>query len=184
MIDSFSGHYEFLSNFYPTPQPIWLRLRCVYSPLANWGYPGAEYAYQAAKTWDHQWRAYILMAQTPGIAKRMAGPKSKMPLRGDWDVIRLGLMKDLLIQKFSHPILRERLLATDDHDLIEGNNWGDLYWGVCNDQGENHLGKLLMEIRSDIRLGRYLAGYFPDPLPSSMPCPIQCANCPMGLSQN
>jgi predicted NAD-dependent protein-ADP-ribosyltransferase YbiA (DUF1768 family) len=32
-------------------------------------------------------------------------------------------------------------------ELIEGNWWGDTYWGVCNGVGENHLGKLLMKIR-------------------------------------
>jgi predicted NAD-dependent protein-ADP-ribosyltransferase YbiA (DUF1768 family) len=38
-------------------------------------------------------------------------------------------------------------------ELVEYNYWGDLYWGVCRGEGENHLGRILMEIRSEIRDG-------------------------------
>lgn len=31
------------------------------------------------------------------------------------------------------------------------NTWGDKVWGVCNGEGENRLGKILMRIRSEIR---------------------------------
>ena len=44
----------------------------------------------------------------------------------------------------------ERLLKTRDTELVEGNTWGDIYWGVCNGVGENHLGKILMRIRSEL----------------------------------
>lgn len=56
-------------------------------------------------------------------------------------------MEDLLIQKFKIPELVKALLDTGTAELIEGNWWGDKFWGVCRGQGKNHLGKLLMKIR-------------------------------------
>jgi predicted NAD-dependent protein-ADP-ribosyltransferase YbiA (DUF1768 family) len=59
----------------------------------------------------------------------------------------------LLRQKFTDPGLRARLLATGTALLREGNWWRDTFWGV--DQrtgaGQNHLGRLLMEIRDELR---------------------------------
>lgn len=63
----------------------------------------------------------------------------------------LLVMRDLLQQKFSNGILREQLLATGDQELIEGNTWGDTFWGVCNGEGQNVLGKMLMNIREELR---------------------------------
>lgn len=42
-------------------------------------------------------------------------------------------------------------MATDDAELVEGNTWGDRYWGVVDGVGENRLGKLLMERRAELR---------------------------------
>lgn len=53
--------------------------------------------------------------------------------------------------KFAIPELKEMLLATGDEELVEGNYWHDTIWGVCDGVGENHLGKMLMEIREDLR---------------------------------
>ncbi len=60
-------------------------------------------------------------------------------------------MLDLLRIKFTIPTLRERLLATGDQTLIEGNTWGDTYWGVCRGVGLNNLGTLLMQVREECR---------------------------------
>ena len=62
-------------------------------------------------------------------------------------------MKELLRQKFKSPILKERLLNTGDAYLEEGNWWKDCFWGVDinTGYGENYLGRLLMEVRSEIR---------------------------------
>ncbi len=59
-------------------------------------------------------------------------------------------MAGLLVQKFQHPELAALLRATDDAELIEGNTWGDTFWGVCKGKGANNLGRMLMEIRSTI----------------------------------
>lgn len=64
-------------------------------------------------------------------------------------------MSGLVRQKFNHryPELRTKLLSTGDLEIIEGNHWGDTFWGVCNGTGENHLGRILMQVREDLRSG-------------------------------
>lgn len=60
-------------------------------------------------------------------------------------------MESLLRQKFNkNTFLGKRLIETKDIELIEGNTWGDTFWGVCNGRGQNILGKLLMKIRDEI----------------------------------
>ena len=60
-------------------------------------------------------------------------------------------MHSILQAKFAVPQLRDALLATGDAELVEGNTWGDTYWGVCRGRGRNQLGQTLMRIRDDIR---------------------------------
>ena len=47
--------------------------------------------------------------------------------------------------------LAGKLLNTGDAELVEGNHWGDRYWGVCDGEGQNKLGKLLMQVRGELR---------------------------------
>ena len=61
-------------------------------------------------------------------------------------------MLELVRDKFTgNYALKAQLLATEDEHLEEGNWWGDRYWGTCEGVGENHLGKILMQVRSEIR---------------------------------
>jgi hypothetical protein len=60
-------------------------------------------------------------------------------------------MYGLILGKFQDPELKTKLLATGDAELIEGNWWGDVYWGVCNGEGRNELGKILMQVRDELR---------------------------------
>ena len=86
----------------------------------------------------------IIFAATPSAAKR-AGRKVR--LRDDWELVRVHVMRDLLTQKFAHDSLAALLLSTGNAELVEGNTWGDTFWGVCGGTGLNVLGKLLMEHR-------------------------------------
>lgn len=61
-------------------------------------------------------------------------------------------MEDLLRLKFSNREVANLLILTGDEELIEGNWWGDKFWGIYNGEGENHLGKLLMKIRGELCL--------------------------------
>ena len=73
-------------------------------------------------------------------------------MRTDWEQIKVGVMKDLVLQKFTkHKELKEKLLATGDAYLEETNTWNDIFWGVCKGKGQNHLGKILMEVRKEIK---------------------------------
>jgi len=162
MIVSFSGEYRFLSNFYK-------------SPIGP--YPTLEHAFQAAKTPDLQWQRRIGGAPTPGDAKRLG---KKCPMHPQWDDIKVGVMWGLLIDKFDlqkRPMLANQLLATGQEVLIEGNSWGDTFWGMTIDSearlfksiprveyvvgkqtfiyaGQNWLGHLLMAVRSGLQLQR------------------------------
>ena len=134
MIDSFRDEYFFLSNFYP-----------VEIKLDGIVYPNAESAFQAQKTLDVEERRKFSMLKNPVQAKRLG---RKVKLRDDWEEVKLDIMTEIVSQKFlQHPHLIEMLLQTGDEELVEGNKWGDRFWGVCKGKGENHLGKILMKIR-------------------------------------
>jgi len=134
----FNKEYRFLSNFYPATVE--------YDGLE---YASTEHAYQAAKTDDPAERRKIRESQKPGDAKRL-GKQVKM--RTDWEQIKIGVMKELVLQKFSkHKELKEKLLATGDAHLEETNTWNDTFWGVCKGKGHNWLGKVLMEVRKQLK---------------------------------
>lgn len=139
-IESFSGRYRFLSNFYPCEMDV-----------AGVRYPTLEHAFQAEKTTNMTEREIIRSARTPGQAKALG---RRVTLRENWNEIRVDVMRELLTIKFSDKVLRADLLDTEDAELVEGNTWGDVFWGVCKGRGENMLGKLLMEIRIKVTRNR------------------------------
>jgi ribA/ribD-fused uncharacterized protein len=136
VIDHFSGDYRWLSNFYMSPVSYEGRR-----------YPSVEHAYQAAKTTKLAERKKFALLRTAGEAKR-AG--RKVTLRTGWEGMKVGVMLELLRFKFREFNLREKLKATGDALLVEGNDWGDRYWGVCRGNGQNWLGKLLMKVREEV----------------------------------
>lgn len=138
-IDSFIGDNFFLSNFYESPLVV---------PALGVA-ASVEHAYQAFKTLDKGMRMHVLSASTPGEAKKRG---RQLELRPNWEQIKYEIMHDLLVVKFFHGTkLATHLLATGDAELIEGNTWGDTYWGVCRGNGLNNLGKLLMLRREQLR---------------------------------
>jgi hypothetical protein len=58
-------------------------------------------------------------------------------------------MTDIVKAKFEIPEMRKLLESTGDMPLVEGNMWGDKYWGVCLKKGvgQNNLGIILMNER-------------------------------------
>ena len=77
----------------------------------------------------------------------------QITLRPDWEEVKLGIMEEIVRVKFTqNHALRQQLLDTGDRELREGNNWHDTFWGVDlrTGKGENHLGKILMKIRSEL----------------------------------
>lgn len=138
MINSFTGEYRWLSNFHVCKITVWGR-----------EYGSTEHAYQAAKAITEMAEQNVRLCDTPGQAKKMG---QKITCRPDWEQVKEHKMLDCLRAKFTPGSrLAKKLLATGDKQLVEGNKWGDEYWGVCKGKGKNRLGHLLMLIRSELR---------------------------------
>jgi hypothetical protein len=81
----------------------------------------------------------------------------KISLRPDWEKIKVDVMRTGLMLKFTDAALAEKLLATGDEELVEGNWWHDNTWGNCHCPqcsrvgGRNLLGMLLMEVRKELQ---------------------------------
>lgn len=135
MINTFRGEHRFLSNFYKLSIPI------IHKGITYWT---TENFFQAAKT--------LNMDERLAISKVSAGQSKKLgrkaTLRPDWEIIKVIVMTYALNKKFSDPQLKQKLEETKPHKLVEGNTWGDTYWGVDRRQGgHNMLGRLLMMLR-------------------------------------
>ncbi len=142
-ITSFSGKYKFLSNFYP----VWIKDKECYA--GGYAYPSAEHLFQACKTFDENEQKVIWSCTTASLAKKEG---KNCTLRDDWDDVKLDIMEEIVLQKFiQYPDLEEKLLATGDVELIEGNRWGDTFWGMSKGEGRNELGKILMKVRETCR---------------------------------
>ena len=136
-IDKFRGPYRWLSNFWPCSIRV-----------DGYTYDSVEYAYIASKTLNTSRRA-LIRSLRPDIIKSYG---HTLDLRPGWDSMRIQVMSDLLRQKFRPGSeLAHKLLLTDGHELIEGNTWNDRFWGVCRGEGGNHLGKILMQIRDELK---------------------------------
>jgi ribA/ribD-fused uncharacterized protein len=136
VINRFIGEYAFLSNFYHAK-----------ASYENVWYPTSEHAYQASKTINSKERRAIRLAKTPGEAKRLG---RRVMLRFGFETMKIDIMLQILRTKFSDPELKKRLLATKPFELVEGNTWGDRFWGQVNGVGQNWLGKCLMRLRSEL----------------------------------
>jgi len=87
-------------------------------------------------------------------------------LRPDWESVREAVMLALVRDKFArNRELEELLLATGNGEIEEGNDWGDVYWGVAlhddpergikAGSGRNRLGQILMQVRDELGRGEY-----------------------------
>lgn len=154
MIDKFEGRFRFLSNFYPC--------KIEHKGIT---YPSVEHYYVAMKVTEMQlidgkyytaadFREMLPKVKEPGDVKKLG---QRIKVRKDWDEKKFGFMEWGVREKFKDDYLAELLLSTGEQDLIEGNWWHDIYWGVCTcnkcaDKGENNLGKILMTVREELKL--------------------------------
>lgn len=153
MIEKFEGRWRFLSNFHPCK-------------IEHQGitYPSVEHHYVAMKCNSSQYfngnqytvgdfREIIAKTVSAAVVKKMG---QQMKVRSDWDEKKLDFMNWAVREKFKQEDLKELLLSTEDLPIIEGNFWHDVYWGQCScdkckGKGENHLGKILMKVRDEIK---------------------------------
>lgn len=154
VIDSFRGDYAFLSNFYPSP------LSVSFSAFDGDRFllPTAEHMFQSAKiefsTLSSQekfnWLRELANTSDPKNAKYL-GKSISIDVQA-WNNASYRMMEQVLTYKFTiYSELRELLLQTGDATLIEGNTWGDKLWGQVNGEGQNLLGKILMNIRDSVK---------------------------------
>ena len=142
MISGFFGEYRWLSNFH----------HCRVIDGLGWEWPTVEHAYQASKSVKSSYFLAIRDAKTPGEAKRLG---RTAPMDVEWPAKKLNVMRELVYSKFSllNRDLVKRLLDTGDQEIVENNHWRDTFWGVCRGVGHNHLGKIIMDVRRDLRSG-------------------------------
>lgn len=151
MINRFNGRYSFLSNFflckieyqgicYNSVETYYVAMKCNNDQMIDGKY------YTAADFRE------LIADIPPGKAKQLG---KVIKIRSDWDEKRLGFMEWALREKFKIEELKEMLLSTGDVAIIEGNYWHDNFYGQCTcekcaGKGKNNLGKLLMQIRSEL----------------------------------
>ena len=138
-IDKFRDEYDFLSNFYEA--------EITFDGLT---YGSNEAAFQAQKCMTHDEKLSFTECR-PAKSKSLG---RSVNLRPDWEAVKVGLMTQIVRAKFTqNPELGAKLVATGEKIIIEKNTWGDVFWGVNarTGQGENHLGKILMQIRDELR---------------------------------
>lgn len=138
-INRFRGEYDYLSNFYEADVEY-----------AGLTYRNAEAAFQAQKC-ESEAEKEAFCSLPSNKAKKLG---RRVKLRADWEEVKDGLMLEIVRAKFrQNPGLAQKLLDTGDRKLVEGNTWHDVYWGVDlrTGQGENHLGKILMQVRSELQ---------------------------------
>ena len=139
-IRGFFGPYRWLSNF----EPCSIR----YEGLV---YPASENAYKATRALPELRHRFTTCS--PKEAIQLGNTLPRLGDR-DWADKRLQVMSEILLIKFNdHPHLAEKLVATRNAYLEERLWWRDTFWGydINLQQGENNLGRILMEIRKELR---------------------------------
>jgi ribA/ribD-fused uncharacterized protein len=138
-----TGQYGFLSNLYK-------------SELEFEGetFPTSEHAYQRGKFNNQKHWDWVSQAPEPRFVCIVAHNLFPYDVVPRWSQLKLSRMRAVVRAKFmQNEDLREKLLATYPATLIE-NSKTDTFWGIGkNGKGKNMLGKLLMEVREELREG-------------------------------
>ena len=138
-VEKFREEYYFLSNFYNAPVE--------YMGIK---YSNNEAAFQAQKCMTDE-EKHEFTSLSPVSAKRKG---RRVKLRPDWESVKVGIMEEIVYAKFTqNEELKEKLLATGDMILEEGNDWNDTFWGVSlkTGKGKNNLGIIIMKVREKLR---------------------------------
>ena len=155
MIKQFRDEYRWLSNFwsatiehegitYPTVEHFYVAMKANPKDCIDQKNPDTD-EFESVPI-----REVIAKLETPGKAKRWG--REVIVVRSDWDEVKVDVMKYAIDQKYNHLELKQKLIETGDVEIIEGNTWGDVFWGVDLNTGEgkNTLGQLIMEKRTQL----------------------------------
>ena len=123
-------------------------------PLKGKFYASVEHAYMSEKSHEQSWKE---LCQQPNISgKQIKRFSQTIELRPDWEDVKLLVMEHCLREKFRQEPFRTKLIETGNQNIQEGNYWNDRFWGVdlksSPNIGENHLGRLIMKIRHELRI--------------------------------
>lgn len=132
-----------------------------YRPLSNFHierlhvsglfYTSSEAAYMSEKTYKLSEKITLCNCSTGLEAKRLG---QRVTLRSDWEEVKYSKMLKVLREKFKQSVFcRDLLLSTGSKYIEESNWWNDNYWGKCHAYGLNNLGKILVQIRTEIIAG-------------------------------
>ena len=116
-----------------------------------------EHYYQAQKFVGTENEGLIITiqnAKTPMEAATI-GRDRTLKLRCDWEQVKTQVMWQGVLTKFlTHTDIQKILLDTGDELIVEDSPI-DYYWGCGREKtGQNHLGKILMKVRQEIRQQR------------------------------
>ena len=114
-------------------------------------WPTTEHYFQSMKFDDPAYKLKIRRANSPTEAAKL-GRDRKQKMRRDWESVKVGIMRDALMAKFTqHEELRMLLLSTGDAKIVE-HTASDAFWGDGGDgAGKNMLGQVLMQVRESLR---------------------------------
>jgi len=136
-INSFRNEYFFLSNFY--------EVSVKYRGLT---YRNSEAAFQAQKCRNPKDKIAFTNLN-PSEAKHRG---RSIELVDGWEQVKVSIMMEIVQAKFEqNKDIAQKLIATGDAFLEEGNDWGDRIWGTVNGQGSNLLGFILMKVREHLK---------------------------------
>ncbi|MWC27338.1 NADAR family protein [Paenibacillus sp. MMS18-CY102] len=130
--------------------------------LDNKRWATVEHYFQAMKFANTSFEEEIRLLRTP-MEAAIAGRDRNKPLRKDWEEMKEAIMRRAIAAKCEqHESVRDILVSTGNCLLIEHTK-NDSFWGDGGDgSGQNKLGQMLMEIRSE--LPGYSGVFYP-PLP-------------------
>eukprot|EP00055_Hartaetosiga_balthica_P009967 m.41038 g.41038 ORF g.41038 m.41038 type:complete len:427 (+) comp6973_c0_seq1:66-1346(+) len=133
--------YGFFSNFYEAP--IFVNGKV---------YPTNEHYFQSLKfPSDEKYMETVRLASGPKRAKQL-GRTRKVPLREDWEQVKVQIMFDCCLAKFQqHRELTKKMLDTGNAKLVEHTSRDNIWADGGDGSGKNLLGKVLMAVRAAIR---------------------------------
>lgn len=104
----------------------------------------------------------ILMATSPDQCKKLGRSRDIPFVQEEWEKVREQIYKEVLVDKFSNPHMKHKLLSTGEKTLVEASPFDEI-WGIklAHDhpdaenpkkwRGLNLLGKVLMEVREELK---------------------------------
>lgn len=98
----------------------------------------------------------VIISNPSPMGSKMTSKKYRAETRRDWDSVRVDIMRWCLRVKLvqNFPRFSSLLLETGNHPIVEQSRrdrfWGSVPTGDFTLQGQNVLGKLLMELREEV----------------------------------